>query len=43
MLSNGKEALILNIYPPLVLKTSVTVTHVIAQYNIVRLADVLGG
>jgi hypothetical protein len=43
MLSNGKEAHILKIYPPLVLKTSVTVKHVIAQYNVVRLAAVLGG
>jgi len=43
MLSSGKDALILKIYLPLVLKTSVTVKHVIVQYNIVRLAAVLGG
>ena len=43
MLGNGKEALIVKIYLPVLLKTSVTVKRVIVQYNIVRLAAVLGG
>jgi hypothetical protein len=43
MLGNGKEALIVKIYLPVFLKTSVTVKRVIAEYNIVRLAAVLGG
>jgi hypothetical protein len=43
MLGNGKEARIVKIYPPVVLKTSITVKRVIAQYNIVRRAAVLCG
>jgi hypothetical protein len=43
MLGNGKEALIVKIYLPVLLKTSISVKHVIVQYNIVRLAAVLGG